>query len=116
MILAESTTVCRIIVKSAVRAFWFSHSTFCVHRELIVKKYVEEFAAQSKDICDKCWAYNLCRVCYAGVCNENGLDMGLKNEACRASRSVALNNLALYHELMEENPEALNCLKDAVIE
>lgn len=35
---------------------------------------------------------------------------------CRASRSVALNNLALYHELMEENPEALNCLKDAVIE
>ena len=43
-------------------------------------------------------------------------DMGLKNEACRASRSVALNNLALYHELMEENPEALNCLKDAVIE
>ena len=87
-----------------------------VDRELIVKKYVEEFAAQSKDICDKCWAYNLCRVCYAGVCNENGLDMGLKNEACRASRSVALNNLALYHELMEENPEALNCLKDAVIE
>lgn len=74
-----------------------------VDRELIVKKYVEEFAAQSKDICDKCWAYNLCRVCYAGVCNENGLDMGLKNEACRASRSVALNNLALYHELMEEN-------------
>lgn len=87
-----------------------------VDREQIVKKYVEEFAAQSKDICDKCWAYNLCRVCYAGVCNENGLDMGLKNEACRASRSVALNNLALYHELMEENPEALNCLKDAVIE
>ena len=78
-----------------------------VDRELIVKKYVEEFAAQSKDISDKCWAYNLCRVCYAGVCNENGLDMGLKNEACRASRSVALNNLALYHELMEENPEAL---------
>lgn len=37
-----------------------------VDRELIVKKYVEEFAAQSKDICDKCWAYNLCRVynCY----------------------------------------------------
>lgn len=33
-----------------------------VDRELIVKKYVEEFAAQSKDICDKCWAYNLCRV------------------------------------------------------
>ena len=30
-----------------------------VDRELIVKKYVEEFAAQSKDICDKCWAYNL---------------------------------------------------------
>ena len=25
-----------------------------VDRELIVKKYVEEFAAQSKDICDKC--------------------------------------------------------------
>ena len=47
-----------------------------VDRELIVKKYVEEFAAQSKDICDKCWAYNLCRVSFGSL--FWGLSNGLR--------------------------------------
>ena len=44
VILAESTTVCRIIVKSAVRAFWFSHSTFCVHTEQEITRRHRRFS------------------------------------------------------------------------
>ncbi len=40
----------------------------------------------------------------AGVCNQNGLDMGLKKGGMPALQGhiLDLNNLALYHELMEE--------------
>lgn len=85
-------------------------------KKVAVQKYVDEYAKLSEKFCNDCWAYNLCRVCYAGIYSEDGLDMKLKNEACRSSRAVALNDLTIYHTLMEENPTALNCLKDVVVE
>lgn len=55
-----------------------------------------------------CWANLLCRVCYAACYNCDGIDIERKRRVCVGERTQARQQLALYHELLEEKPSIVD--------
>lgn len=75
--------------------------------ERVRKYYVDEYARQSKENCGRCWALQLCTVCYARCYDDGGLDMKRKKVLCEGCRSEMYKMLILYHTVLEEQPELL---------
>lgn len=73
----------------------------------IKKYYVDDYTQKSKENCGRCWALQLCNVCYARCFDNGGLDMKRKKYLCEGCRSSMYELLILYHMVLEEHPELL---------
>lgn len=80
--------------------------------ESINQNYLLDYEKKSLPMCDSCWAYNLCTVCYAGCCDEHGLNIEMKANKCYGARQNIEAALSVYHEMLEEDPEKLDFLKN----
>lgn len=75
--------------------------------DVIKNYYFEQYDCLSQSICQKCWAYNLCSLCYACCYNENGVDEKMKSIYCNAEKSYLIESLKLYYSLLETSPDQL---------
>lgn len=73
----------------------------------IKKYYVDDYSQMSKENCRKCWAIQLCNVCYARCFDSDGVDMKRKKILCEGCRSQMYKLLILYHTILEEQPDLL---------
>lgn len=76
----------------------------------IKDELINSYAEKSINECSKCWAANLCRVCYVSCYTDGKFDVKKKNKECEKSRQAALRNLIFYHKSVETNPEKLKYL------
>lgn len=81
-----------------------------VDKEKLRQKYDTEYVAQSLPACQKCWAINLCPVCYASCYTEEGLDIKEKAKTCNAVRDQLGMCFSMYYDILEHNPNALSAL------
>lgn len=75
--------------------------------------YIKEYEAASLPECSKCWAVNMCDLCYANCYSTNGINMVEKRKMCEVTRTNVLISLSMYYTLLEEHPEKLEFFKDA---
>lgn len=73
----------------------------------IKRYYVDDYSQMSKENCKKCWAIQLCNVCYARCFGSDGLDMKRKKILCEGCRTQMYKLLILYHTILEEQPDLL---------
>ena len=76
-----------------------------VNKEVVLKKYIDDYLAASKPLCENCWAYNICPMCYSECYSQNGVN--IKREILPNVRTVApIPILCSEHSatLMEERP------------
>ena len=78
----------------------------------IQKKYVDEYINKSLPFCQNCWAAHLCGICYASCYDADGLDMDTKKLRCINEKFGIENQLVLYHEVLEKNPQLLEPLNE----
>lgn len=82
----------------------------------VKKYYVDDYMNESVKYCNDCWAVHFCSICYVECYDENGLCMEGKISQCNSQRYTREKGLILYHEFLEQNPDALQFLNDVVIE
>lgn len=82
----------------------------------IKKIYVDDYMRESIKYCKDCWAIHFCSVCYVECFDENGLCMPGKISQCNSQRYMREQGLCMYHELLENNPKALEFLNDVKVE
>lgn len=80
--------------------------------EKVRKIYVEDYASKSLPLCSKCWAVQLCSLCYAQCFSKGQIDMVLKEKHCRSMREKTLRFLMLYSHLLEINEKGLDYLTE----
>ncbi|MEK3788867.1 radical SAM protein [Paenibacillus sp. FSL K6-1230] len=83
--------------------------------EAISKHYFADYSKKSIENCSNCWAARLCGVCYAMCYQEDGLNEDRKQDICHSERATAKIYLRRYHQLLENNPEKLQCLNEITI-
>lgn len=76
----------------------------------IKKYYVNDYCECSKNDCSRCWAINLCSICYAICYDKDGLNILTKKYKCISERFGIENYLKLYHEMMYSNPSVIEDL------
>lgn len=75
--------------------------------EAIKKYYIDQYRQTSVSDCGKCWAANLCNLCYSMCYSKDGIDISQKRVKCVAARETALDGLRIYHEVLEKHPEII---------
>lgn len=75
--------------------------------EAIKKIYVDDYLENSMPDCSNCWAVHFCGICYARCYGKDGINIAEKKYRCLNEREMVKNSLIDYHELLENNPEAL---------
>ena len=83
--------------------------------ETIHKYYVEDYIKSSIEDCNKCWAVNLCGLCYATCYDANGINLLKKRVRCEEQRVGISQDLSYYHQKMEDDPASLDFLNNRVI-
>ena len=76
----------------------------------IKKYYVSDYCKKSENDCSRCWAINLCSICYAVCYDKYGLNLLTKKYKCASERFGIENYLRLYHEMMYSNPSVIEDL------
>lgn len=84
--------------------------------EKIKKEYIDKFIDEEIRYCGECWAINLCNNCYIDCFDDHGINFSHRHELCKNTRGILCENLSIYHEILEKNPEIINGLNDIIIE
>lgn len=74
--------------------------------------YVKEYAKESLLFCSKCWALQLCPVCYLHAFSKGRIDMQMKKNSCWVILENLAGLLTLYCHLMEINKTGLDYLAE----
>lgn len=80
--------------------------------ESIKKYYVDDYCSEAQKYCKDCWAIHLCGMCYMNCYNKDGAHFKYRHSHCLMNRIYVEKNLSLYHEILENNPDALEILSD----
>ena len=78
----------------------------------IWEKYIQEYSSKSIPRCSKCWALQLCPVCYLHAFSMNAMDMARKERNCLAIRDAKERHLRLYAGLLEANKSGLDFINE----
>jgi len=73
--------------------------------KLVEEYYIKNYTKASIKDCSNCWAAHLCSLCYISFYDENGINIEKKRKICHAQRCSSRNDLIMYHQLLESNPE-----------
>lgn len=85
-----------------------------VNKEVVLKKYIDDYLAASKPLCENCWAYNICPMCYSECYSQNGVNIKEKSSKCKNCRTYTYLMLGTFCTLMEERPEIMETLNHTV--
>lgn len=83
-----------------------------INFDRLKKYYIDDYSKYSTEQCSKCWAVRLCGMCYTTGYTKDGLDINKKNRTCNSEKVFIENSLCLYHSLLENTPEKLDCLNE----
>lgn len=78
--------------------------------DLIKRIYVKEYSERSIESCSKCWALQLCSICYVHVIFDSRFDILRKERNCNLMRKRMLDLLILFCELLDINRSGLDFL------
>ncbi|MFH1728509.1 MAG: radical SAM protein [Pseudomonadota bacterium] len=78
-----------------------------------LKKVMNEYYADAKKTCSRCWAMRLCRLCMQDVIENGKFNKTKKRNVCKNHRETLLNSLKDYCLIIEKNPNAFDYLKDS---
>lgn len=82
--------------------------------ESIFSKYYREYSDKSFKHCVNCWAAKVCPFCYADRMTTDGIADDAHVD-CEQMRNHVQSQFALYHEILETDPEKLRMLNDVII-
>ena len=80
------------------------------------EKYIKEYGEKVAPLCAKCWAKNICSLCYNTCFDETGVDIKRKEASCISERNACQRRLEHYHETLENQPDSLEFLNDIKME
>lgn len=83
-----------------------------INFEKIEKNYITDFVNEVSKYCNDCWAVNMCGLCYTNCYNKEGLHISYRHLKCIIHRQSIEDDLVLYHELLERDPESLAYLDE----
>lgn len=63
--------------------------------EVLKRLYLTEYAQKSIPDCSKCWAVNLCDICYAQCFDESGLNIGERERIVFKSEASISNGFGI---------------------
>lgn len=86
-----------------------------VDKDKTIHTYIDDYLAQTKPLCENCWAFNICPMCYAACFDKGGVDIKKKSFACQNCRTHTYLMLGTFCTLMEERPDALEVLDRSVL-
>ena len=69
--------------------------------------YIFDYKEKSLPDCSRCWAINLCDICYAECFDEAGLNPEEKQIHCAETRNRYKYWLECYHQMLEDSPEII---------
>lgn len=78
-----------------------------IDAETVKQYYLADYEKKSIPDCSRCWAVNLCDICYAQCYDEKGLNITRKKKLCAGIRERYLELLRDYYELIESQPELI---------
>ena len=87
-----------------------------INFEAIKQYYLRDYESRSLPNCSKCWAINLCNICYAECFDENGLNLQEKEIHCKGTRSRYEFWLKYYHQILEKSPEIIEEIAKIVMQ
>lgn len=73
--------------------------------DTIKRAYLLDYKEKSLPNCSKCWAINLCDICYAHCFDDLGLNLEEKRIRCKETKRRYKHWLEYYHQTMEDSPE-----------
>lgn len=73
----------------------------------IKKYYIKDYNEAWIKKCKNCWAIHMCPFCYANRYNESGIDQKALDKGCESAKNGLVEQLILYHSLMETNSEKI---------
>ena len=85
-----------------------------VNKEVVLEKYIDDYLAASKPLCENCWAYNICPMCYSECYSQNGVNIKEKSPKGKNCRTYTYLMLGTFCTLMEERPEIMETLNHTV--
>lgn len=86
-----------------------------VNKDSTIRDYIDNYLAKNKPLCEKCWAFNICPMCYAACFDQDGVNVKKKALMCNSCRTHTYLMLGTFCTLMEERPEALEALNHSTI-
>jgi uncharacterized protein len=78
--------------------------------DAIKKIYVNEYSEKSIESCSRCWALQLCAICYVHAFSDSKFDLIKKERNCNLMRKRILDFLTLFCELLEIDGSGLDFL------
>jgi len=84
-----------------------------INIENILKYYFKEYIEYYEDKCSKCWAQELCSICYSRNMGENGIDE--EEGLCEETRREIKMKFENYYNLLENKKSELKEVVDEII-
>ena len=78
-----------------------------INAEVVKQYYLADYERKSIPDCSRCWAINLCDICYAQCYDEKGLNIAMKKKQCANVKERSLELLRDYYELVESKPKLI---------
>ncbi|MCP2620190.1 radical SAM protein [Candidatus Aminicenantes bacterium AC-334-K16] len=76
---------------------------------------INNYSSLCKEVCLDCWLIRLCDLCFVSVISGKKFSMEKKRKKCEYQKKRFENTIKFCLELLEENPEALDYLKNSII-
>lgn len=83
-----------------------------IDRTAVKAYYIDDYLSKSLDDCRKCWAINLCGICYASCYDDKGINLSQKKIKCEGQRFLWKQTLIHYHKILEQDPTLLDFLNE----
>lgn len=83
-----------------------------LNKEVLIKKYIEEYSKKSLSDCSKCWMARLCSICYQHAFMNGEINLEMKKYYCKLNELSLLEDMKFYCYLREKNVGGLNYLYD----
>jgi uncharacterized protein len=71
-----------------------------------VRRLLEPFVHGCETLCQECWAFRLCRLCYMHCMESGTLSEKGRREGCERQKSLILGALKTFIRLWENEPES----------
>jgi uncharacterized protein len=77
-----------------------------------IAEIITEYASNTIDDCNRCWAYRLCGECFLSIRSNKTWDKQKRREYCNGQRNMWMNLLSIYTSILEKNRKAFDYFID----